>query len=49
MEVLFAETERRVVAHDFTARFSNRYWQVPEPEAFSVRLGATKVVVERRL
>lgn len=48
LEALFAETVMRTVANDFTVRFENRYWQVPEREAADMRAG-TKVVVERRL
>ena len=33
LEAVFAETEQRVVANDFTVRFRNRYWQVPRAEA----------------
>ena len=46
LEAVFAETEQRVVANDFTVRFRNRYWQVPRAEGVSP---GTKVVVERRL
>ena len=45
---LFAETESRKVAHDFTIRFGNRFWQIPKGEAEGVGPGA-EVVVERRL
>ena len=45
---LFAETESRKVAHDFTVRFGNRFWQIPKGEAEGVGPGA-EVVVERRL
>ena len=48
LEALFAETETRKVARDFTIRFKNRYWQIPEREARGVRPG-DEVVVERRL
>ena len=48
LEALFAETATRKVAHDFTIRFKNRYWQIPEREACGIRPGA-EVVVERRL
>ena len=48
LDALFAETETRTVANDFTVRFENRYWQVPEREAAGVHAGS-KVVVERRL
>ena len=33
LEALFAETETRVVGRDFTIRFANRRWQIPEREA----------------
>ena len=48
LEALFAETETRKVARDFTIRFRNRYRQIPEGEARGVRPGA-EVVVERGL
>ena len=48
LEALFAETETRVLANDFTVRFRNQYWQVLRREAGTVSPG-TKVVVERRL
>ncbi len=48
LDALFAETHTRVVANDFTVRFRNRYWQLPEREAAGAGPG-TKVVVERRL
>ena len=48
LEALFAETETRVVARDFTVRFKNRRWQIPETEAADIAPG-DEVVVERRL
>ncbi|WP_420442394.1 hypothetical protein [Candidatus Palauibacter sp.] len=48
LEALFAETERRVVARDFTIRFRNRRWQIPESEAAGIAPG-DEIVVERRL
>ena len=48
LQRLFAETADRVVARDFTIRFANRHWQIPEGEARGLRPG-TRVVVERRL
>ncbi len=36
LDALFAETETRTVANDFTVRFENRCWQVPEREAAGV-------------
>ena len=45
---LFAEPADRVIARDFTIRFANRRWQIPEQEAQGLRPG-TKVVVEQRL
>ena len=48
LEALFAETQTRKVARDFTLRFRNRYWQIPEREARDLGPGA-EVVVERRL
>ena len=48
LEALFAETETRKVARDFTVRFKNRYWQIPEGEARDIAPG-TEVIVERRL
>ena len=40
LEALFAETETRKVARDFTIRFRNRYWQIPEREATDFDPGA---------
>ena len=48
LEALFAETATRKVARDFTIRFKNRYWQIPEREARGIRPGA-EVTVECRL
>lgn len=48
LEALFAETETRKVARDFTIRFGNRFWQIPEGEAAGIVPGA-EVIVERRL
>ena len=48
LEALFAETETRKVARDFTIRFKNRYWQIAEGEARDIAPG-TEVIVERRL
>ena len=48
LEALFAETETRVVARDFTIRFRNRRWQIPETEAAGIAPG-DEIVVERRL
>ena len=48
LEALFAETQTRKVARDFTIRFKNQCWQIPQPEARGVRPG-DEVVVERRL
>ena len=48
LEALFAETERRVVARDFTIRFAKRRWQIPEREAGGIAPSA-EVIVERRL
>ena len=36
LEALFAETDRRVVANDFTVRFRNQYWQVLRTDAAPV-------------
>ena len=33
LEALFAETETRTVAKDFTVRFRNRWWQIPERDS----------------
>ena len=38
----------RVIARDFTIRFANRRWQIPEQESQGLRPG-TKVVVDQRL
>ena len=48
LDALFAETETRVMARDFTIRFRNRRWQIPEREAEGIAPG-DGVVVERRL
>ncbi len=48
LEALFAETETRVVARDFTIRFRNRRWQIPESEAVGIAPG-DEIIVERRL
>ncbi len=48
LDALFAETETREVARDFTVRFRNVYWQIPEREAAYVGPGSP-VVVELRL
>ncbi|WP_420462637.1 hypothetical protein [Candidatus Palauibacter sp.] len=48
LEALFAETKTRVVARDFTIRFANRRWQIPEREAGGIAPSA-EVIVERRL
>ena len=47
---MFAETETRVVGRDYTVRWKNGFWQMPEAEARAsgVRSGL-RVVVERRL
>ena len=48
LEALFAEAETREVQRDFTIRFRNVYWQIPEREAVHVSPGSS-VVVELRL
>ncbi len=50
LEALFAETATRTVARDYTVRWKNEFWQIPEAEARAagVRPGR-RVVVERRL
>ncbi|WP_420632683.1 ISNCY family transposase [Candidatus Palauibacter sp.] len=48
LEALFAETETRVAARDFTIRFRKRRWQIPEREAGGIAPSA-EIVVERRL
>ena len=48
LEALFADTETRVVGRDFTIRFANRRWQIPEREAGGI-VPSAEVVVERRL
>ncbi|MCY3763161.1 MAG: ISNCY family transposase [Gemmatimonadetes bacterium] len=48
LDALFAETETREVRRDFTIRFRNAYWQIPEREGAHVAPGS-KVVVELRL
>ncbi len=48
LDALFAETVVRKVARDFTIRFKNELWQIPEHEATDLAPGA-EIVVERRL
>ena len=50
LEALFAKTSLRTVAHDFTVRFKNRFWQVTacDAEAAGIAPGS-QIVVERRL
>lgn len=48
LEALFAATETREVQRDFTIRFRNVYWQIPEREAAHVS-PRSPVVVELRL
>ena len=50
LEALFAETDTRVVARDFTVRFENRFWQVTARDAETAGVApGSPVVVERRL
>ena len=50
LEALFADTAARVVGRDFTVRWKNAFWQIPQEEAVAagVRPGS-RIVVERRL
>ena len=50
LEALFADTAARVVGRDFTVRWKNTFWQIPQEEAVAagVRPGS-RIVVERRL
>lgn len=48
LQRLFAETEERVISHDFTIRYRNRKLQIPAEEATGIRPGQ-RIVVERRL
>lgn len=48
LEPLFAKTETREVQRDFSIRFCNVYWQIPEQEAVHVS-PRSSVVVELRL
>lgn len=48
LEVLFAETWTRVVAHDFTLRYKNRRYQVIKKQANGIRPG-DKITVELRV
>jgi hypothetical protein len=45
---LFAETEERVIANDFTIRYDNKKLQIREEEADGIR-PKQKITVERRL
>lgn len=45
---LFADTEERVIGHDFTVRFRNRFYQIEAHEAHSA-MPRTRVVIEERL
>ena len=50
LEALFAETDTRVVARDFTVRFENRFWQVTARDAETAGVApGSPVVVERHL
>lgn len=48
LQRLFAETEERVIGHDFTIRYQNQRLQIPAEQATGMRPGQ-RVVVERRL
>lgn len=45
---LFAETEERVIAHDFTFRFQNRFYQIEAHEADGA-MPKSRVTLEQRL
>ena len=49
LEALFAETDTRVVARDFTVRFKNRFWQLAAQDAETAGARPGSRVVERRL
>lgn len=48
LERLFAETEERTIANDFTIRFKNQYFQIEAEEAAAC-MPKQRLVVERRL
>lgn len=48
LNILFAETETRVLREDFTFRYRNQHWQVEAAEATGLR-PKQRVTVERRL
>lgn len=48
LERLFAETEQRTVAADFTIRWRNRRFQIPKAQARGIR-PRDKVIIETRL
>lgn len=45
---LFAETEERVIGHDFTFRFRNRFYQIEAHQAHAA-MPKTRIVLEERL
>lgn len=45
---LFAETEERVIAHDFTFRFQNRFYQIEAHEADGA-MPKSRITLEQRL
>lgn len=48
LDRLFAETEERTVAGDFTLRWRNRRFQIPKEQARGIRPGQ-KIIIESRL
>ncbi len=48
LHAVFAQTESRKVGRDFTIRYRNEVWQIPEGEAGSLAPG-DEIIVERRL
>jgi hypothetical protein len=48
LERLFAETQTRTVAHDFTIRYKNHRLQIPKSQARRIQPGQT-LTIERRL
>jgi transposase len=48
LNIVFAETETRVLREDFTFRYRNQYWQIESAEAKDLR-PKQKITIERRL
>lgn len=48
LNILFAETETRVLREDFTFRYRNQHWQIESAQATELR-PKQKITIERRL